>query len=323
MRALAPAWTATLPGWVELRPLLHAGSVHVRAAGHLVAIDPSSGVERWRTEVDPANDTGRVLVECEGVIVTSRHEGRNTTLIGVDRDGGVIWETPTGAIIVDAHGVVGNHIVAFGSRGSDTVVQAVDPASGEIVAEQPVALRPDRFVVVGDRLIASRRVGPGLISMRPDGSDLREEVAEPVAQLHHQPPHLVLSTERDGERVVEQRDETLAVGWHRPIASAIVATSEDAVLVFDADDGGVAPRLLHLADGGAWVTGPALAGQPQAATVHDSGVAVQMLTTLHVLARDDLAPIADVLMGRHIVQVDDRILVTCMDRLEARELRPT
>jgi hypothetical protein len=318
---LAPAWTAMLPGWASLAPVVHAGRVHVRAGGRLVAVDPSTGIERWCTEVDSANDTGRVLLVCDDVIVTSRHQNRMTTLIGVDLDGNVAWETPTGSVVVDAHGVVAGHFVAFGARGLDTVMQTVHPATGEIVAELPVPRRPDRFVVAGDRLLGAQRGVPGLFSMRADGSDVRDEAAEPVAQVSHQPPRLVLSTRHEGAKVVEHRSERLALGWRREIGSPVIATSPDAVLVFDPDDSGLAPRLLHLADGSVWVGGAAMVGEPEAATVLDELVAVQTITSLHLLARDDLAPIAEIPLAVHAVQIDGQILVTRMDQLEAYELR--
>ena len=47
---LHPAWTSTFPGWIALAPLVQGGRVYVRAARHLVAIDPMTGIEDWQSE---------------------------------------------------------------------------------------------------------------------------------------------------------------------------------------------------------------------------------------------------------------------------------
>lgn len=315
---LRPTWSCSLGGRVDLRPVVHAGRLLLRAAGRLVALDPTTGEERWRTEVDPAGDTGRVLTACDGTIVTSRHVERTTQLIGVGIDGDVRWETPTGTVIVDAHGTVDGRFLAFGSTGSETLLQTFDPASGERLATTPVTWRPDRFVVGGDgRLLAARRGSPGLVSLGWDGDDERDEVAEPVLALDGAPPSLVLCTDRGDARWVELRGDGIDRRWDRPVGAPVVGLAGDVVAAFDAGDDGHVPVLLDTADGAVRCAGKPMADEPRAVTVLDDLVAVQTLTTLRLLWRHDLGLAAEHLLALHAVQTPSGVVVTLMDQVEA------
>lgn len=318
---LRSVWTTTFPGWIGLAPVLGHGRLYVRAAGLLVCLDPATGGEFWRVTVDPENDTGRVLAVGEESVVTSRHVNRTTRLIGVGLDGGIGWEAQTDTVVVDAYGCVGKRFIAFGGRGRETLMHVVDARSGAVISVTRVEHRPDRFFAHDGRLYCTRRLPPGMVSLRADdGADQRVELTEPVLGMTYAPPRLLLT--RPGiEYSAELRDAGLRPVWSRHVGSAVAALRGDSVAVFDVDDTGQSRPLLLSADDGTPVhRGPALPDEPRTVEVLDRLIAVGDLTDLRLFARDDLTEIAVHSLARHAVQAGPVVVITQTNRIEGFEV---
>lgn len=320
---LRESWRTTLTEGVTLRPLVLDQQLIVRAGRFLVALDAATGSELWRADVDPLNGTGRVLVVVGNTIITSRHVDHHTHLVGVDLAGSALWESPTDTVIVDAYSPAGDELRAVGNREAETVMLAIDSATGAVSAVHDVPFATDQLRVHGERNYFARRAAPGLFSMTPDGSDERVEVTTPVHTMMEDGDRLLLTTERPEGWQVELRDSHLVTRWTRAVGSPVAAMGNSLVLAFESTSPGadaLQPVILSAADGSTIATGGALDDDPTRAAVLGEVVAVNTLMGLTLLSAADLSELHQELGARHAVQTGASIVVTKSDTVRSYEV---
>lgn len=307
--ALAPVWTAELPGWPNRAPVAVGDSVVIRAGGALVAFDAASGAIRWTTAIDRSGDKGQLVASAANTVVTTRSERGTTALVGVAEGGEIAWELPTGVFIGDAWAIDGDAVVAFGRSESEVRWHRIDAATGQVRAAEIVAEEPDRLLAHGGRVFALSLSGPGIVELDDAGRPAQVVFDEPVDLVEPFDDGFAATLTAASGAEVRSLDGSFGERWRLPAASTILAAGS-AVLAIDAESGEVGSRLRLVGTDGdvLWQTKP-FEDPARKLRVLEATIAVTALSSVVVLRRCDGVVLHEFPLGLTAIDVADGYVV--------------
>ena len=110
-------WTTELSDWITLGPFVIDGVVIVRTAREVMGLEPSTGAVIWREVVDDKGyHSGRTLICYQDCMITDLIPDRDSWLVAVHPQRGVVWQTDLNCRVNQAFAVVNDKVYGGGTE---------------------------------------------------------------------------------------------------------------------------------------------------------------------------------------------------------------